>query len=69
MTERLSLTGGGRLNIARISVSDVLGTSPDLNSNPTYTRLNPIAGLTYKFIPDLTGYFGYSESNRAPTPL
>ena len=69
MTERLSLTGGGRLNIADISVSDRLGTSPELNANPIYTRLNPLAGLTYKVLPDLTGYFGYSESNRAPTPL
>src|SRR5262249_21633108 len=26
-------------------------------------------GLTYKITSDLTGYFGYSQANRAPTPL
>jgi iron complex outermembrane receptor protein len=31
--------------------------------------LNPIAGLTYKIAPWLSVYGGYSESNRAPTPL
>jgi iron complex outermembrane receptor protein len=68
-TDRLSLTAGGRFNIADISVSDRLGTSPELNSHPSYTRLNPVAGLSYRMAPDLTGYFGYSESNRAPTAL
>jgi iron complex outermembrane recepter protein len=67
--ERLSATAGARLNIASIGISDTLGISPDLNSNQTYTHLNPVTGLTYKLTPDLTGYFGYSQSNRAPTPL
>jgi iron complex outermembrane recepter protein len=57
------------LNIASIAISDQLGTSPDLNSNQTYTHLNPVAGLAYKLTPDLTAYFGYSQANRAPTPL
>ena len=26
-------------------------------------------GATYKFTPGLTAYAGYSEANRAPTPL
>jgi Outer membrane receptor proteins, mostly Fe transport len=50
-------------------VRDVLGTSPDLNSDSRFSRLNPIAGLTYKITSGLTVYGGYSESNRAPTPL
>ena len=28
-----------------------------------------MVGATYKFTPGLTGYAGYSEANRAPTPL
>ena len=32
-------------------------------------EINPVTGLAYKIIPDLTAYFGYSQSNRAPTPL
>jgi iron complex outermembrane receptor protein len=69
LAERLALTVGGRLNIATIAVSDRLGTSPELNSNRTYAHLNPVTGLTYKITSDLTAYFGYSQSNRTPTPL
>jgi iron complex outermembrane recepter protein len=67
--ERLAATAGGRLNIAGIAVRDELGTSPDLNSSQTYSHLNPVAGLAYKITPALTAYFGYSQANRAPTPL
>jgi iron complex outermembrane recepter protein len=67
--ERLSATAGARLNIASIGISDMLGTSPDLNSNQTFSHFNPVGGLTYKLTPTLTGYFGYSQANRAPTPL
>jgi iron complex outermembrane recepter protein len=28
-----------------------------------------VIGATYKLTPDMTGYAGYSEANRAPTPL
>jgi iron complex outermembrane receptor protein len=69
ITSQLSLTAGGRLNVAKIKMADLTGASPDLNNDLTYTRLNPIAGLTYKVMPGLTVYGGYSESNRAPTPL
>lgn len=69
LTERLSATVGGRLNVASVTLRDQLGASPDLNSNQTYTHFNPISGLTYKLTPDLTAYGGYSQSNRAPTPL
>lgn len=69
VTDRLSATAGARYNIAKISVLDVLGTSPDLNSSSTYSRLNPVAGLSYKVAPWMTAYGSYSESNRAPTPL
>src|SRR6266446_9500401 len=67
--ERLALTAGGRLNVASIGVGDRLGTSPELNSNQTYAHFNPVSGLTYKLTSDLTAYFGFSQSNRAPTPL
>ncbi len=69
VTDRLAATAGWRLNIATIGVGDKLGTSPNLTSNQTYTHFNPVAGFTYKMIGDLTGYFGYSQANRAPTPL
>src|SRR5262249_25499978 len=69
INNRLSATAGGRLNIATIGVGDKTGASPALNSNQTYTHLNPLAGFAYKVMPELTGYFGYSQANRAPTPL
>jgi iron complex outermembrane receptor protein len=67
ITSRLSLTAGARFNIAHIRLDDQLGTA--LNSDNTYSRLNPVVGLTYKIMPSLTAYAGYSEANRAPTPL
>jgi iron complex outermembrane receptor protein len=69
VTPRLSATVGARLNVARITMWDQLGTSPELNGSYTFTRLNPLAGVTYKVVPDLTAYAAYSEANRAPTPL
>ena len=65
----VAATAGARLNLADITIQDRLGTSPDLNGKHSYARLNPVVGLTYKFAAGLTAYAGYSEANRAPTPL
>jgi len=67
VTRAFSITAGGRFNVANISLQDQLGTA--LNGNDTYTRFNPIIGGTYKITSGLTAYAGYSEANRAPTPL
>jgi len=70
ITNRLSVTAGGRYNIAQIAMSDLLGTSPDLSAQYTFERFNPVVGFTYKILPELmTFYAGYSEANRAPMPL
>jgi iron complex outermembrane recepter protein len=69
LTDRLSLTAGARLNFARISTQDQTGFSPDVTGTHYFNRINPVAGLTYRFYPWLNLYGGYSESNRAPTPL
>jgi iron complex outermembrane receptor protein len=69
ITDALAATAGARYNIADISLRDMLGTSPDLNTDARFSRLNPVVGLTYKIAPWMTAYGGYSESNRAPTPL
>ena len=69
ITSQLALTVGGRLNVARVKMADLTGVSPDLNNDLTYTRINPLVGLAYRMAPGLTVYGGYSESNRAPTPL
>ena len=67
VTKAFSITAGGRFNDARIALEDQIGTQ--LNGNSTYDRFNPIIGGTYKINSELTAYAGYSEANRAPTPL
>jgi outer membrane receptor protein involved in Fe transport len=66
-TNAFSITAGGRFNDARIRLEDQIGTA--LNGNQTFDRFNPIVGGTYKIVQGLTAYAGYSEANRAPTPL
>lgn len=67
VTDRFSISGGGRFNYASINLQDQLGT--DLNGSHTFSRFNPMIGGTYKITPEVTAYAGYSEANRAPTPL
>jgi iron complex outermembrane receptor protein len=69
ITKRLSVTAGGRFNLAQINLEDLTGTNPLLNSSNQFQRFNPVIGATYKITPNLTAYAGYSEANRAPTPL
>ncbi|MDQ6704319.1 MAG: TonB-dependent receptor [Pseudomonadota bacterium] len=69
ITPELALTAGARLNIAQIVTGDATGQAPELNIDDTFSRINPVAGLTYKILPTVTVYGGYSEANRAPTPL
>ena len=67
VTNALSLTAGGRLNVAHIQLQDQLGGG--VNGNYTFERFNPMIGATYKITSEITAYGGYSEANRAPTPL
>lgn len=69
VTQRLSVTAGGRFNFAQIALTDELGNDAELNGNHNYMRFNPTIGATYKIMPNLTIYGSYSEANRAPTPL
>jgi outer membrane receptor protein involved in Fe transport len=66
VTDRLAFTVGGRYNLANIKLEDQLGTA--LNGDHTFERFNPLVGATYKLVPGVSFYTGYSESNRAPTP-
>jgi outer membrane receptor protein involved in Fe transport len=69
LTDRLSVTVGGRYNYAAVSIANLDDPSdPGLNTTSIYQRFNPAAGLTYKLLPGLSLYGGYSEANRAPTP-
>ena len=67
VTDRLTFSAGGRYNVANITLQDQLGTA--LNGGGDFTRFNPMVGATFKITPEITAYAGYSEANRAPTPL
>ena len=66
VTDRLALTVGGRYNLAHIELKDQLGDA--LDGSHRFSRFNPMAGATYKLLPGVSVYAGYSEANRAPTP-
>jgi iron complex outermembrane receptor protein len=67
LTDRLTVTAGARFNRAGIGLYDLRGTA--LNGAGVFTRINPVAGLTYEVLPNVFAYGSYSEANRAPTPL
>ncbi|CCE10979.1 conserved exported hypothetical protein [Bradyrhizobium sp. STM 3843] len=69
ITSQLSFTAGGRFNWAQINLQDETGLNALLTSKNNFQRFNPVVGLTYKVTPNMTAYAGYSEANRAPTPL
>jgi iron complex outermembrane receptor protein len=69
LTSRLSVTFGGRFNLAQIGLRDALGNNDGLNGDHSYSRFNPVIGATFKIAPNMTAYAGFSEANRAPTPL
>ena len=69
ISDALTVTGGFRLNSAAISARDRSGVAAELTGAHGYSHLNPLAGVTYK-VSDMVSLFGgYSEANRAPTPL
>lgn len=73
LTKALSITGGGRFNVANIALHSQ--DPPDPNAPPAglsgrhyYMHFNPAIGATYKLTPLLSLFGGYSEANAAPTP-
>jgi iron complex outermembrane recepter protein len=73
VTDRLSITAGGRFNYAQINIQNLTPATPAnpdfLTSSAQYQRFNPMVGATYKITPNITAYADYAEANRAPTPL
>ncbi len=68
LTDRFTLTFGGRFNYARIDLVDLTGEFDGITSKHDFSRFNPTVGATYEMVPGITLYGGYSEANRAPTP-
>jgi iron complex outermembrane receptor protein len=69
LTDALTVTVGLRANTADIDTRDRSGSAAELNGSHGYSHVNPLAGITYKLGDALTLFAGYSEANRAPTPL
>ncbi len=69
LTEALTVTAGLRANAADITGRDRSGLATELNGSHGYGHINPLAGATYKFSDAFILFGGYSEANRAPTPL
>ena len=67
LAPHLFLSASARLNLSSLSLRDQLGD--DLTGDHSFHRINPAAGLSYQPRPWLGGYFGYSESSRAPTAI
>jgi iron complex outermembrane receptor protein len=69
LTNALTLTAGLRVNAADIVTRDRSGIAGELNGSHGYGHINPLAGLTWKILDGISAFGGYSEANRAPTPL
>ena len=67
VTKDFTISAGGRANVANIQLQDQLGSQ--LDGNDTFWHINPLIGATYRINSDVTAYAGYSQANRAPTPL
>lgn len=69
----LQLTLSGRYNDTRVTTRDegraLLGLSTTLDGEGRYRKFNPAAGLTWQATPRLTAYGGWSQGNRAPSPI
>lgn len=66
--ETLTLSFGGRYDWDRIDFTDTLDSTK--NSKQTFSRFNPMAGLTWVAAnqdPEVVAYFSYSEGFRSPT--
>ena len=67
LSESVSFSVSGRYNKTEITLRDQLGTA--LNGNHEFNRFNPAVGLTVSISDDISFYVGYTESNRAPSPV
>jgi iron complex outermembrane recepter protein len=69
VTDKVTLTFGGRFNDTDVVLRDQSGRRPELNGDHNFSRFNPSIGLTFDATENLNIFGGYSESMRAPTPI
>lgn len=73
LAPELQLTLSGRYNHTRVRTVDVgrstLGLDTQLDGQGRYVKFNPAAGLTWQISPAVTAFGGFSQGNRAPSPI
>ena len=67
LADKVALTVSGRYNETEVNLRDGLGTA--LDGDHVFDSFNPAIGLTVSFDRGPGFYTGYSESNRAPSPV
>jgi iron complex outermembrane receptor protein len=65
VTPDLAVTASGRYNIGHINLVDQLGEN--LSGSNRFVHFNPAIGVTYKVLPTMTVYGGFSQNTRTPT--
>jgi iron complex outermembrane receptor protein len=69
LSDRITLTLGGRYDNTRIRLEDRSGESPELDGSHEFERFNPSAGLVFRFSPSINAFVSLGQSARAPTPV
>jgi iron complex outermembrane receptor protein len=65
VTPDLAVTASGRYNVAHINLADQLGDN--LDGYNRFVHFNPAIGATYKVLPAMILYGGWSTNTRTPT--
>jgi iron complex outermembrane receptor protein len=65
LTQQLAVTASARYNVAHVDLADQLGQN--LSGYNRFVHFNPAVGATYKVLPVMTVYGGWSTNNRTPT--
>lgn len=58
-----------RYNHTSVKTTDQLDATSSLNSDYTYSKINPALGATYALTPAVTIYANAQQGNRAPSPI
>ncbi len=69
-TKEFAATVSGRNNYTAVKTTHELNlTPPILDGDSTYVKFNAAIGATYQISPMLGTYAGWSQGNRAPSPI
>lgn len=66
---KLFVTLSGRYNRADVTLTDTGPSAPALDGQHRYSQFNPAIGFAYQAVPAVTVYGGFSQGNRAPSPI